>query len=58
METLNAYLWEVVANSSKCRKCALRHADESCFFAYECIMNDFSFFLKEEHGNECVSEEP
>lgn len=58
METLNDYLWEVVANSSKCHECALCHADDSCFFAYGCIMDDFSFFTKEEHEDECISEEP
>ena len=58
METLNDYLWEVVANSSKCNECALCHADDSCFFAYGCIMDDFSFFTKEEHEDECISEEP
>ena len=44
LSDLNNYLLEVVTNSSTCQKCALRHPDNTCFFAAECIRQDFCHF--------------
>lgn len=43
MEELNKYLAEVIQNSHKCAHCIYNH-DGICFFAYECIKNDWSFY--------------
>ena len=43
MEELNKYLAKVVANSHKCAHCIYNN-DGVCFFAYECIKNDWSCY--------------
>lgn len=42
---INDYLKEVVKNSSYCEKCVFKHYG-ICFFAYECVKNDFSRFME------------
>jgi hypothetical protein len=44
MQAINNYLSEVIANSYRCAHCSLKHGEEKpfCFFAYECIKDDFS----------------
>lgn len=44
MEELNDFLMETVSNCSKCRDCAHCFNSYCCYFAYECIRNNFSFF--------------
>lgn len=44
MEELNLFLEEVIRNSHKCAHCVYCHWYEShpfCFFAYNCIQQDF-----------------
>lgn len=46
-QALNDYLVEVVKNCSMCKECCFRHefSDEVfCFFAFDCLQNNFSFF--------------
>lgn len=44
MGELNDFLMEVVSNCSKCRECAFRFNGYCCYFASECIRQDFSYF--------------
>lgn len=44
---LNNFLEEVVKNNTLCKGCELNH-NGICFFAYECIKNDFIYFLDNE----------
>lgn len=44
---LDEYLREVVKNDEKCKYCMLRHEDNICFFAYECIKNNHNNFKLE-----------
>lgn len=44
---LNNFLEEVVKNNIFCQNCALNH-NGICFFAYECVKNDFIHFLDNE----------
>ena len=49
LDTLNKYLSEVIKYSYRCAHCALYHPKENvCFFAYECIKNDFNHWTDEE----------
>lgn len=43
MEELIKFLAEVIKNSRKCSHCIFNHGGQ-CFFAYECIKNDWSFY--------------
>ena len=43
---LNEYLEEVFKNSDKCKYCVFNHNEEFCFFAYECVKENFSFYKK------------
>lgn len=47
MKELNEYLVEVIRNSHKCTYCIYNH-DGICFFAYECVKNDWSFYDEED----------
>jgi hypothetical protein len=42
MKELNDYLIEVVKNSKICAECIFNHGGV-CFFAYECIKNNYDF---------------
>ena len=44
MKELNNFLIETISNSSKCKRCTHCFNAYCCYFAYECIRNDFSFF--------------
>lgn len=46
MKELFKYLMEVIKNSHKCAHCIFNH-DGQCFFVYECIKNDWSFYKEE-----------
>lgn len=53
MELLNKFLTEIVANCTKCKNCTFCHCTgktKFCFFAFECIRKDFSFYQKKEVG--------
>ena len=43
MEVLFTFLAEVIKNSHKCAHCIFNH-DGQCFFAYQCIKYDWSFY--------------
>ena len=47
---LNEYLRETVKNDEKCKNCMLKHEDNVCFFAYECIKNNHNHFKLEWKG--------
>lgn len=51
MEELNKFLTEVVNNCTKCQDCIFCHIldDETnfCFFAYDCIRENFKLFQRE-----------
>ena len=42
MKELHEYLIEVIKNSKICANCIFNH-DGICFFAYECIKNNYDF---------------
>ena len=46
MKELYDYLMEVISKCSKCKNCFFRHNSNYCYFAYECIRNDFSCYAK------------
>lgn len=50
IKELNEYLKEVIANNNKCSQCQRNHCN-ICFFAYECIKNNFNFYVKEKSQN-------
>ncbi len=45
-DVLNEYLGEVIFNCDKCQNCSFYHDDNICFFAYECVKNNFNYFKK------------
>lgn len=47
MKAINDYLMRVIRNNSYCQVCELNH-DGICFFAYECIAEDFNCFLEKD----------
>ena len=47
-QILNDYLYEVVKNSHRCQHCKFYHDGEYCFFAYNCIKNDFNYYAEED----------
>jgi len=53
MELLNEFLTEAVTNCTKCKHCTFCHSiDETkfCFFAFDCIRKNFSFYQKRDEG--------
>lgn len=44
IQAINDYLAEVIKNNYKCQHCILNR-DGICFFAYECVKNDFKHYL-------------
>lgn len=54
MEELNKFLTEVIHNCAKCQHCAFYHTldkkTDFCFFAFECIRKNFSFYQKRDEG--------
>lgn len=46
-KALNDYLIEVVQHSYRCAHCMLNHNGQFCFFAYDCVRNDFSNWTDE-----------
>lgn len=44
---LNDYLYEVVCNMYRCQHCERNH-NGICFFAYDCIKDDFKFYSEED----------
>ena len=40
---INDYLKDVVQNSYRCAHCDLYRLEGFCFFAYDCIRNDFAY---------------
>ncbi len=45
---LNDYLIEVIKHSYRCQHCERCHENELCFFAYDCIKNDFYYYKEED----------
>ena len=43
---LDDYLREVIKNNDKCNKCVLKHENNTCFFAYPCIKNNWCHYTK------------
>ena len=41
------YFRETIKNNEKCKNCMLKHEDNVCFFAYECIKNNYCYFKLE-----------
>lgn len=46
IENIDEYLKLVCKNSEKCSQCMLYH-NGICFFAYECVANNFNFFKED-----------
>ena len=40
---ISDYLMDVVRKSYRCAHCDLCHCGEICFFAYDCVRNDFAY---------------
>lgn len=47
MQFLNDYFILVIKNNSYCKTCELNH-NGMCFFAYDCIANDFMHYIDNE----------
>jgi hypothetical protein len=47
MEILSDYLALVIKNNTYCKTCQLNH-NGICFFAYDCIANDFIYYEDDE----------
>lgn len=47
MEELAKFLAEVVERSHHCAHCIFKHSF-GCFFAYECIKNEYSWYEENE----------
>lgn len=41
-QAINNYLIEVIQHNYKCAHCTFSHNGTFCFFAYECVKNDFA----------------
>lgn len=41
---LNNLIEEIIFNNDKCQSCKLCYG-KSCFFGFECLTNNFKFFL-------------
>jgi hypothetical protein len=41
---LNDFLKEVIKNNTYCKTCELNH-NGICFFAFECVANDFVHYM-------------
>lgn len=50
MQFLNDYFILVIKNNSYCKTCKLNH-NGICFFAYDCIANDFMHYIDNEEDN-------
>lgn len=47
LKYLNDYLKVVIQNNYKCQHCKLYHEkDNICFFASECVANDFTHYTE------------
>jgi hypothetical protein len=44
---LNEFLQEVIKNNTYCKTCELNH-NGNCFFASECVANDFIHYIDNE----------
>ena len=50
LKLLDDYLKEVITNSSKCQTCIFQRQSDNekdknfCFFGFNCIRDDFSFY--------------
>ena len=47
---LNDYLKRIVKNNTYCKTCLLNH-NGICFFAYDCIAEDFMHYLENENAD-------
>lgn len=45
IKAINDFLREVIENNHKCQHCIYCHGN-TCFFAYDCIREDFRYFDK------------
>lgn len=45
---INEYLTACIKNNYKCAHCMLRHDDGTCFFAYDCFLNDKKYYREDE----------
>ena len=41
---INDFLEETVIHNYRCAHCIFKHGDGTCYFAYECIKNDFQYY--------------
>lgn len=46
MNILDDFIQTFIVHSEKCQNCQFCHSSEMCFFAYECLLNDFKNFIK------------
>jgi hypothetical protein len=44
MYILHDFMNEIIKNSNVCQNCAFCSCDNLCFFAKECLTNDFSLY--------------
>ena len=44
MDILNNFMQTIIHNSEKCLNCSMCHLDDTCFFAFPCITNNFNFY--------------
>lgn len=49
MEELNYFLNLIVMSAHHCAHCIYNH-NGTCFFAYECILNEFMHYTEEEES--------
>lgn len=46
IKILDKYLRQVVQNNYKCQHCFCRDDQDFCFWAYECVKNDFNLYAE------------
>lgn len=44
LKLLNVYLEEVFKNNDKCKQCIFNHNGEFCFFAFDCVKDNFRYY--------------
>ena len=44
LDILNDFMKLIIHNSERCQNCMMCHIDDTCFFGYVCITDNFSFY--------------
>lgn len=47
-DAIQEFLSQCINNSYRCAHCMLKHEDNSCYFAYDCFLNDGKHWTDDE----------